>query len=306
MKLAILLDDDRVHYNPGSPITGDLVMQLDAATSVRSISIFMNGDGYVFWSTGGRRSQLHMSGEKYVCHEIVVYDSRNGPERVFPSGTIHFGYEFVIPEGCPSSFESSRGNILYMIEAVIQISHHRHSHKIQRPFNVLEVVEIDYIGTRNPIHEQTRAVVGACLCHSRCDGDVGFTGEVLHSAFLMKELVPVKMQIDNRCGYEVYARCEILEKILYLSSRSSYEVENILCLYQTENFRAYVNSGILYECLQLPRVRPAVTKSTIIKSQFFIRFLLIIPKKNKEAVIEIPLWIGNTPLPDPPVLEDSD
>lgn len=306
MKLIIHIDNPQMHYNPGSPIAGEVVLQLEAPTSISKVSVFMKGEGCVFWASGGRRKrQIHTSCEKYLSHELVMFDRQEGPEEIFPAGSTHFAYDFVIPDGCPSTFQSSRGSIVYVIEGVVSTSLLRYSHRNQRQFSVLEVIGIDVLGTRNPIHERTRAMVGHHCCHMRNDGNVGFSGEVLHSAFLMDEVIPVQIHIDNGCGFEVYARCEVVEKILFISSRSMYETHNILSEYETEVFRAYVNSGILHECLPIPRVRPAVTKSSIIHSQFFVRFILIIPRKKKEAVIEIPLWIGNTPIPDPPMCDDD-
>lgn len=277
-----------------------------APKSINKISVTIKGDGCVFWATGGRRNrQIHTACENYVDHEFVMWDQKDGPERIFPPGSTEFPFEFVIPADCPSTFKSGGGNILYVIEGLVRTNILQFNHRIQRPFEVLELIGIDVIGTRNPIHERTRTMVGSRWCHRRSDGDVGFSGEVPHSAFLMEEDIPVQVHMDNGCGLEIYARCEIVEKIVFMSSHSTYELDVVLSKYETEIFRAYVNSEVLHESLPMPRVRPAVMKSSIIHSQFVIRFTLIIPGK-KNTVIDIPIWIGNTPRPPPPGSDDSD
>lgn len=279
-------------YAPGQTIAGTLTLEVEEPKTYQQIAVLLNGKGSVTWSTGsGEDSETYHAKEQYAYEELVLWKCEDSPDGFFPAGRYSYSFEFVIPANCPSSFKTRIGKIVYAIEGVISTGALRLNHVDRHEFQVIESVSIDTFHCQEPISEEKRKIVGCLCCVS---GEIVFNAQVERSGYHVGDEIPVKYFVENGSGRQVFVRCELIEKTEYIASRSHFTGSTPIAKHSgnLEFIPPHTTRGEMYTKIIVPNIRPAITRSSIIKSNYVLNVSLVVPRSINSA-INIPVSIGN-------------
>ena len=283
-------------YVPGSAIAGSLTVEIDDPKSYKQISVHLKGEGFVSWSeqTATENDDYYSARETYVNERVVLWKSEESLDGYHPAGRYSYSFEFIIPANCPSSFPKNIwkyfGNIEYLIEGVISTGAFTLNHKVQHPFDVLELVSIDTSIMQASVREEKVKTVGGFLCCA--SSEIPFSGELEQTGFQVGDVIPVIYHVENRSGRRVSLRFELVEIINFFANGSRKTLTDSVAKHVSEYIPPHITSGEMYAKLVVPQLRPAMHCSNIIKSDFVLNVTLVVPY-GINSVISLPVSIGN-------------
>ena len=293
-KLSITLNPGPlgVHYNPGSTITGSLTIEVDKPKKYKALEVYLLGKGKVQWTEGsGEHNETYSASEVYANQMLTLWRSEDSPDETFPVGRHTYQFQFVLPDTCPSSYSSSIGNISYEIEGLISTGLFKFDHNVKHPFTVSEFISV---APSAGVRFEKRKTVGCGFCMS---GEITYNAQLPSTSFTIGEEIPVSWYVENGSGRRVTLQCSLREKITYFARGKSRRKTNILSSQSDVAIPPHsVRDATV--CVTIPPCRPAVTHSSIIKSEFLLVATVAIPWAiNSNNVV--PVIIGNTSISQP-------
>lgn len=278
-------------YAPGQTIAGTLILEVEEPKSYQQVAVHLKGKGCVRWSRGsGEHRRTYYAREKYADEKVVLWKCEDSPDGLFPVGRYTYSFEIVIPADCPSSFKSTIGNIVYTIKGVIKTGTLKLNRKVCHIFQVVESVSIDTF-LQQSLRDEKRKTVGCLCCVS---GEIVFNAQVEQSGFQMGDDISASYYIENGSGRRVCVRCDLVEMIVYIArgsqTRSSFTIARHTG--NSEYIFPRSTSGQMYAKISVPYIRPAMTRSNIIKSNFVLNVTVVIPR-GINSVINLPVSLGN-------------
>ena len=276
----------RGNYTPGSTITGSLTIEVDKPKHYKALEVHLLGKGNVQWSEGSDDDEsIYSASEVYVNETLILWRSEESPWGTFPVGRHTYQFQFVLPATCPSSFSSHIGNIGYKIEGLISTGLFKFDHKIQHPFTVSEFISV---APSAGVCLKKHKTVGCGPCVS---GDLNYNAQLPSTSYNAGEEIPVSWYVENGSGRQVTLQCSLREKVTYFAEGRSHDDEIIL---SAQSDLAIPPHSIRETIIRvsIPPCRPAITCSSIIKSEFFLAATVVIPWTGDSHNV-IPVMIGN-------------
>eukprot|EP01129_Flabellula_baltica_P016231 TRINITY_DN8550_c0_g1_i1.p1 TRINITY_DN8550_c0_g1~~TRINITY_DN8550_c0_g1_i1.p1 ORF type:complete len:434 (+),score=122.48 TRINITY_DN8550_c0_g1_i1:38-1303(+) len=102
----LFLGLDHKALYPGKPVKGFIVLLVQTPITVSRIGVHFKGVEYVSWYQGVTQKENCTVSEDLFSDDIVLVDSENG-HTFLEEGTHTFPFEFLLPEGLPSSYEEN-------------------------------------------------------------------------------------------------------------------------------------------------------------------------------------------------------
>ena len=288
--IEIILDQSESCFAPGSVVRGTLVVELEEAKSYEKITVLLEGKGKVSWQEGsGNNRVTYYSSERYVDLKTVLWESSQSPDETLERGRYTYPFEFVLPENCPSSFRSHVGRIYYKIKGLISTGQFKFDIKVNQYFDVVKCVSIDQSLTQKDINVEKKKQVGFSCCGC---GVITFSAQLPCDGFSVGQEIPVQVNVENGSGRLIKIRARLIERITYITTRKRRTSENEIAVKLSESLRSHAFSYWTSSNFLVPQIRPAITSSKIIKSQYMVRVTVVIPWALNSS-IDIPVTIGN-------------
>ncbi|XP_052393292.1 arrestin domain-containing protein 1 [Carassius gibelio] len=278
-EFEITFTNNKVVYNPGESISGTVRIKTHHSLQFKAIKVNCVG-------SCGISSKLNdatwMLEEKYLSSTLSVAD-----KGTLSAGEHSFPFQFVIPASVPTSFEGPFGKILYQIRAFIDTPRFSKDYKTQRPFYLLNVLNLNEL----PDVEQPSCAVTTkkftyllvrtgTLMLKACSDLRGYTpGQV----------IKLSTEIHNKSGKDTgYVMASLIQRVSYKTKRPVFDLRPIA---QVEG--AGVKGGKHAEWREQIIVPPlpqsGLTGCSLIDIEYFIQVSL----KSPEAVVTLPIYIGN-------------
>ena len=224
---------------------------------------------------------------------ITLWNSHNqqSPDGKIGPGTFAMPFQFVLPETCLASFQGSVGAISYGLHANIKTGMFRLDHKVQAPFQVSRVKDINFPQLMVPTHQSQQKQVGCCCFASK----VEFSASVNRTGFCIGHYLPFTATIENGSSRSIKMRGSIQRCCIYHAQGHIRTDKRKLAVVLSPNITAHSQFTWNVEDLVVPIVEPSFEGSEIIEMSYFLKVTAVIPWA-KNSSVSIPITLGNVPL----------
>ncbi|TSK72084.1 Arrestin domain-containing protein 1 [Bagarius yarrelli] len=274
-EFEITFSHNKVVYSPGETISGTL--RIIIANSLQYKAIKVNCVG-----SCGISSKMNdtswMVEEQYVSSMLSVADKGS-----LPAGEHCFPFQFLIPTHAPTSFEGPFGKVLYKIRAVIDTPRFSKDYKCQRPFYLLNALNLNEL----PDIEQPSCAVTT----KKFTYFLVKTGTLMLKAhsdlrgYTPGQIIKLSTEIHNKSGKDTGYRVTYKLKRPLFDLRTIAEVEGA-------GVKAGKHAEWKEQIIVPPLPQSGLAGCSFIDIEYFIQVSL----KSPEAVVTLPVYIGNIPV----------
>ncbi|XP_031434352.1 arrestin domain-containing protein 1b isoform X2 [Clupea harengus] len=220
--------------------------------------------------------------EQYFSSTLSVAD-----KGALPPGEHNFPFQFPIPASVPTSFEGPFGKIFYRVRAVIDTPRFSKDYKAQRAFYLLNVLNLNDV---QDIEQPSCAVMtrkfsyllvktGTLMLKARSDLRGYTPGQVIQLA----------TEIHNKSGKDTgCVLASLVQKVTYRSKRPLMDLRTIAEV-EGAGVKAGKHAEWREQIIVPPLPQSALTGCSLIDIEYFIQVSL----KSPEAVVTLPIYIGN-------------
>ena len=313
-----------VEYRPGSEVRGTLLVKVNTNRHYSRIVINLVGKGYVRWT----KTSVHITGNNgisnfttsiaqreanklYIDLSKSLWNKVDAKEGYLPAGRHSFPFQFVLPDGIPSSHDSNVkipnssgaffadngvGWTKYILHGRIERDNDEsHHHRTEQSLTVKENVSIDAPNAYLPIETRLIKTAG---CFSCISGSATITLTLPKTGFCIGEEIPYRVTIENGSGKIIEAVASLEEHIVYHTTYRKCYPKVIL--------HGQVNNGPVQpghttvlspevQAFKIPTSVILTRNSSIIKQSFMVKVKVRIPRVIGNPTIKCPLSIGNLP-----------
>lgn len=219
-------------YYPGSEVTGTVFVKLDTPQRYNNIAVHLLGKRYVRWTHrtthSGGNGPSYVSFDRREAEELYVdltknlWSKRDAPGGVLPAGRHGFEFHVMIPQGAPSSHESTTRRIdndkgsgctEYTLTAHVVRIHPSPDHvSSSKKVAVKEIVDIN---TPNLLVPYTRSIHKPAGYYHCTSGSITATLELPKTGFYVGEDVSYRLTVENGGIFSVNVSAILEEHLIY-------------------------------------------------------------------------------------------
>ncbi|KAM6986173.1 arrestin domain-containing protein 1b [Aplochiton taeniatus] len=275
----ITFTNNKLVYSPGESISGNV--RIKSGTSLQYKAIKVNCLGSCGVSNKMNDTSWALE-EQYFSSTLSIAD-----KGVLAPGEHSFPFQFLIPALAPTSFEGPFGKIVYRVRVVIDTPRFSKDYKAQRPFYLLNLLNLNEVpDIEQPSYAVTTRKFSYLLVK---------TGTLMLKAgsdlrgYTPGQIIRLATEIHNKSGKDTgCVMASLIQKVTYKTKRAVYDLRTI-----AEVEGAGVKGGKHAEWREQIIV-PALPQSglsgcSLIDIDYFIQVSL----KSPEAVVTLPIYIGN-------------
>ncbi|XP_016085100.1 arrestin domain-containing protein 1-like [Sinocyclocheilus grahami] len=278
-EFEITFTNNKVVYNPGESISGTVRIKTSQSLQFKAIKVNCVG-------SCGISSKLNdaswMLEEKYLSSTLSVAD-----KGTLPAGDHSFPFQFLIPASVPTSFEGPFGKILYKIRAYIDTPRFSKDYKTQRPFYLLNVLNLNEL----PDVEQPSCAVTT----KKFNYLLVKTGTLMLKAcsdlrgYTPGQVIKLSTEIHNKSGKDTgYVMASLIQRVSYKTKRPVFDLRPIAEV-EGAGVKAGKHAEWREQIIVPPLPQSGLTGCSLIDIEYFIQVSL----KSPEAVVTLPIYIGN-------------
>uniref|UniRef100_A0A9J8B3P3 Arrestin domain containing 1 n=1 Tax=Cyprinus carpio carpio TaxID=630221 RepID=A0A9J8B3P3_CYPCA len=278
-EFEITFTNNKVVYNPGESISGTVRIKTGHSLQFKAIKVNCVG-------SCGISSKLNdaswMLEEKYLSSMLSVAD-----KGTLSAGEHSFPFQFLIPASVPTSFEGPFGKILYQIRAFIDTPRFSKDYKTQRPFYLLNVLNLNEL----PDVEQPSCAVTT----KKFNYLLVRTGTLMLKAssdlrgYTPGQVIKLSTEIHNKSGKDTgYVMASLIQRVSYKTKRAVFDLRPIAQV-EGAGVKAGKHAEWKEKIIVPPLPQSGLTGCSLIDIEYFIQVSL----KSPEAVVTLPIYIGN-------------
>ncbi|TRY88574.1 hypothetical protein DNTS_034548 [Danionella cerebrum] len=223
--------------------------------------------------------------EKYLSSTLSVAD-----KGTLPPGEHNLPFQFLIPASVPTSFEGPFGKILYKIRAFIDTPRFSKDYKTQRPFYLLNILNLNEL----PDIEQPSCAVTT----KKFNYLLVRTGTLMLKActdlrgYTPGQVIKLSAEIHNKSGKDTgYVMASLIQRVAYRTKRPMFDLRPIAEV-EGAGVKAGKHAEWREQIIVPPLPQSGLTGCSLIDIEYFIQVSL----KSPEAVVTLPIYIGNVPV----------
>ncbi|XP_015258388.1 PREDICTED: arrestin domain-containing protein 1 [Cyprinodon variegatus] len=278
----ITFTNNKVVYGPGESISG--TVKIRTANSLQYKAIKVNCLGLCGISNKINDSSWSLE-EQYLNSMLSVAD-----KGTLAPGEHSFGFQFVLPAAIPTSFEGPYGKVVYCVRAAIDTPRFSKDYKAQRPFYILNMLNLNEVPD---IEQQSCAVTtkkfsyllvrtGTLMLKTRSD----------LRGYIPGQVIKLSTEIHNKSGKDTgYVLASLMQKVTYRTKRPVFDLRTIAEV-EGAGVKAGKHAEWREQIIVPPLPQSALACCRLIDIQYFIQVSL----KSPEAVVILPIFIGNIPV----------
>uniref|UniRef100_A0A673IMC1 Arrestin domain containing 1b n=1 Tax=Sinocyclocheilus rhinocerous TaxID=307959 RepID=A0A673IMC1_9TELE len=278
-EFEITFTNNKVVYNPGESISGTVRIKTSHSLQFKAIKVNCVG-------SCGISSKLNdaswMLEEKYLSSTLSVAD-----KGTLSAGEHSFPFQFLIPASVPTSFEGPFGKVLYKIRAFIDTPRFSKDYKTQRPFYLLNVLNLNEL----PDIEQP----SCALTTKKFNYLLVKTGTLMLKAcsdlrgYTPGQVIKLSTEIHNKSGKDTgYVMASLIQRVSYKTKRPVFDLRPIAEV-EGAGVKAGKHAEWREQIIVPPLPQSGLTGCSLIEIEYFIQVSL----KSPEAVVTLPIYIGN-------------
>uniref|UniRef100_A0A8C1HSK8 Arrestin domain containing 1 n=1 Tax=Cyprinus carpio carpio TaxID=630221 RepID=A0A8C1HSK8_CYPCA len=261
-EFEITFTNNKVVYNPGESISGTVRIKTSHSLQFKAIKVNCVG-------SCGISSKLNdaswMLEEKYLSSTLSVGDKAS----------------------VPTSFEGPFGKVLYKIRAFIDTPRFSKDYKTQRPFYLLNVLNLNEL----PDIEQP----SCALTTKKFNYLLVKTGTLMLKAcsdlrgYTPGQVIKLSTEIHNKSGKDTgYVMASVIQRVSYKTKRPMFDLRPIAEV-EGAGVKAGKHAEWKEQIIVPPLPQSGLTGCSLIDIEYFIQVSL----KSPEAVVTLPIYIGN-------------
>ncbi|KAM4720238.1 LOW QUALITY PROTEIN: arrestin domain-containing protein 1b [Anableps anableps] len=277
----ITFSNNKVVYGPGESISG--TVKIRTVSSLQYKAIKVNCVGSCGISSKMNDSSWSLE-EQYLNSMLSVAD-----KGALAPGETQVPFQFVLPAAIPTSFEGPFGKIAYRVRAAIDTPRFSKDYKAQRPFYFLtaqshEVPDIDELSCAVTTKKFSYLLVrtGTLMLKTRSD----------LRGYVPGQVIKLSTEIHNKSGKDTgYVLASLIQKVTYRTKRPVFDLRTIAEV-EGAGVKAGKHAEWREQIIVPPLPQSALAGCRLIDIEYFIQVSL----KSPEAVVVLPIYIGNIPV----------
>jgi hypothetical protein len=290
-------------FVPGSRVNGVIKYAVDQETVFSKISVSLNGSGWFaitdHQNHQQKNSRTFRNSENYVNVENFILNADKAPP--LPVGLYEHTFNFLLPQSIPGSLDYFRRTARYRVRCVIQYyikikfekpGFFEFDKKFKKEITVVPAIKprlpmeptiygeqkkLFQLFSRKPKIVNIKANVESCvLCPG---GKVNFNYEILNDTSLNLKGVETKL-------VETYT----------FTTKGEREVKQSRDIENTDTKTGSINSGSSQSMdvsIDIPSDLGSLEHSNLVSRDYFVHITVEIPFPHINAVLEIPLQVGD-------------
>ncbi|XP_072227716.1 arrestin domain-containing protein 1b [Leuresthes tenuis] len=278
----ITFSNNKVVYGPGEYISGTVKIRTSNSLQYKAIKVNCHGSCGISNKVNDSSWSLE---EQYVNSMLSVAD-----KGTLAPGEHSFPFQFLLPVAVPTSFEGPFGKVAYLVRAAIDTPRFSKDYKAQRPFyllnpfNLNEVPDVDHpkFAVTTKKFSYLLLKTGTLMLKTCSDMRGYVPGQVIRLA----------TEIHNKSGKDTgYVLASLIQKVTYKTKRPVCDLRTI-----AEVEGAGVKAGKHAEWREQIIVPPLPQSALAGCSLINIDYSIQVSLKSPEAVVSLPIYIGNIPV----------
>ena len=284
-------------YYPGMTVTGTLLVVTDKPKNYKSIQVKLLGFAKVRWTeehgpSDNRSTVTYSSSEDYINTSVTVWgeDASSGGD-MLPAGTYQFPFSFqLVGENLPSSYNSTFGQIKYIVEARIVNKSLKLDHVCESEIsfkNRIDIIRPELLSAKSVEAQGT-------LCCWCCESEpIIIRVNIPHVGYYIQQgnSIPVTVSVENQTDRRIEGETLTLRgKLSYITSRKTRSYRDDVGTIQSPSIPAQ-STRETQHLLPIPSTTsPSLMNSNIIRLEYYVKIRAV-------STIEIPIVLG-FPQPD--------
>ncbi|XP_017280963.1 arrestin domain-containing protein 1b [Kryptolebias marmoratus] len=278
----ITFTNNKVVYGPGESIGGTVRIRTGSSLQYKAIKVSCQGSCGI--STKANDASWSLE-EQYFNSTLSVAD-----KGILPPGEHSFPFQFLIPVAVPTSFEGPFGKVISRVRAVIDTPRFSKDYKSQRLFYILNMLNLNEVsGIENPSCAVTTKKFNYLLVKTgtlmlKTCSDMG--------GYIPGQVIKLATEIHNKSGKDTgYVLASLIQKVTYKTKRPVYDLRTIAEV-EGAGVKAGKHAEWREQIIVPPLPQSALANCSLIDIEYFIQVAL----KSPEAVVTLPIFIGNIPV----------
>ncbi|XP_028273878.1 arrestin domain-containing protein 1b [Parambassis ranga] len=275
----ITFTNNKVVYGPGESISG--TVKIRTANSLHYKAIKVNCQGSCGISTKMNDPTWTLE-EQYVNSTLSVAD-----KGILAAGEHSFPFQFVIPVAVPTSFEGPFGKIVYRVRASIDTPRFSKDYKAHRPFYLLNLLNLNEVpDIENVSYAVTTKKFSYLLVKT---GTLMLKAHSDLRGYIPGQVIKLATEIHNKSGKDTgCVLASLIQKVTYKTKRPVFDLRTIAEV-EGAGVKAGKHAEWREQIIVPPLPQSALAGCSLIDIDYFIQVSL----KSPEAVVTLPIYIGN-------------
>ncbi|KAM9735677.1 arrestin domain-containing protein 1b [Menidia menidia] len=278
----ITFTNNKVVYGPGESISGTVKIRTGNSLQYKAIKVNCHGSCGISNKMNDTAWSLE---EQYFNSMLSVAD-----KGTLSPGEHNFPFQFLLPVSVPTSFEGPFGKVVYLVKAAIDTPRFSKDYKAQRPFyllNPLNLNEVPDIGHQSYAFTTKKfsyllVKTGTLMLKTQSDMKGYIPGQVIKLA----------TEIHNKSGKDTgYVLASLMQKVTYKAKRPVVDLRAIAEV-EGAGVKAGKHAEWREQIIVPPLPQSALAGCSLIDIDYFIQVSL----KSPEAIVTLPIYIGNIPV----------
>ncbi|KAK2818902.1 hypothetical protein Q5P01_024463 [Channa striata] len=277
----VTFTDNKVVYGPGESISGTVKIRTSTSLQYKAIKVTCQGSCGISNKINDASWTLE---EQYFNSMLSVAD-----KGTLPAGEHSFPFQFLIPGAAPTSFEGPFGKILYRVRVVIDTPRFTKDYKTQKPFYLLNMLNLNEMsGIEHPSCAVTTKKFSYLLVKT---GTLMLKARTDMRGYIPGQIIKLATEIHNKSGKDTGCVLAKSHTVTYKTKRPIFDLRTI-----AEVEGAGVKAGKHAEWREQIIVPPLPQSGLVGCSLIDIDYFLQVSLKSPEAIITLPIYIGNIAL----------
>ncbi|CAJ1070806.1 arrestin domain-containing protein 1b [Xyrichtys novacula] len=278
----ITFTNNKVVYGPGESISG--TVKIKTANSLQYKAIKVNCQGSCGISNKVNDSSWTLE-EQYFNSTLSVAD-----KGTLAAGEHSFPFQFLIPVAAPTSFEGPFGKVAYRVRAAIDTPRFSKDYKAQRGFYLLNLLNLNEVPD---IEDLSYAVITKKFSYLLVKtGTLMLKAHSDMKGYIPGQVIKLATEIHNKSGKDTgCVLASLIQKVTYRTKRPVYDWRTIAEV-EGAGVKAGKHAEWREQIIVPPLPQSALAGCSLIDIDYFIQVSL----KSPEAVVTLPIYIGNIAL----------
>ncbi|XP_041826368.1 arrestin domain-containing protein 1b [Melanotaenia boesemani] len=278
----ITFTNNKVVYSPGESISGTVKIRTGHALQYKAIKVNCHGSCGISNKMNDTSWSLE---EQYFNSMLSIAD-----KGTLAPGEHSFPFQFLLPAAVPTSFEGPFGKVIYCVKAAIDTPRFSKDYKIQKSFYMLNLLNLNEVPN---IEDQSYAVTTKKFSYLLVK-----TGTLMLKArsdlrgYVPGQVIKLATEIHNKSGKDTgCVLASLIQKVTYKTKRPVFDLRTIAEV-EGAGVKAGKHAEWREQIIVPPLPQSALAGCSLIDIDYFIQVSL----KSPEAVVTLPIYIGNLPV----------
>ncbi|KAK6179157.1 hypothetical protein SNE40_011577 [Patella caerulea] len=297
-----LQNHDPIFY-AGQTVQGHVSIQLNEPMKIRGICLKFYGQAKVHFTervsrgSGNNRHHetIHYRAEEEYFNQKVLLFGQGKDSVMAPAGQSVYPFQFTLPPGLPSSFESRYGYVRYWLKATIDRPW-KFDHTTKTAFTVICLLDLNREPTATTALQGHDEKTLCCLCCK--SGPISAVFRIDRGGFVPGEAIPINVEITNHSSRTINGSKVVFRMETLFKAQGKMKVENRqLAKIKHDGFKKGESDIWSGEAIIIPPVPPSFLAGChIIDIHYYLELIVNPSGLSFEMTIPLEIIIGTIPL----------